>query len=108
MKKAICALLVLAMAMGTIGPWTPTAAAGESRTLEEKFRHNSPVPAMVVLFPLALAAFVVDVPIYLVSRKQPLTNGLMQVELIDGYNPITDHHSGGEADQHGLDVTGGY
>jgi hypothetical protein len=108
MKKAICSLLVLAMAIGTIGPWTPTAAAEEPRTLEEKFRHNSPVPATAVLFPLALTAFVVDVPIYLVSRKQPITNGLMQVELIDGYNPITNHHSRGETDQHRLDVAEGY
>jgi hypothetical protein len=87
MKKAICALLVLAMATGSLGLW---------------------VPAMVVLFPLALTAFTADVPIYLVTRKQPLTNGLMQVELIDGYNPITGQHSSDEADQHSVDVTDSY
>ncbi len=108
MKKAICALLVLAMATGSLGLWTPPAAAEEPKTLEEKFRHHSPLPAVVVLFPLALTAFTADVPIYLITRKQPLTNGLMQVEIVDGYNPITDQHSSDEVDQHAVDVTDSY
>jgi hypothetical protein len=108
MKKAICALLVLAMATASFALWTPPAAADQPRTLGQKFRHYSPLPATVVLFPLALTAFTADVPIYLLTRQQPLTYGLTQAELVDGYNPITDKNSGNNVDEHAVDVTDSY
>lgn len=88
--------------------FVPQAAADEPKTNEERFRHNSPLLATAVLVPLGLAAFVIDVPIYMLTRKQPCTDGLTEAELIDGYNPMTGDTSGEHADVHTEASAGAY
>ncbi|OGP87386.1 MAG: hypothetical protein A2Y95_04950 [Deltaproteobacteria bacterium RBG_13_65_10] len=93
MKKGISVFLIAVLVAAALGPLAPRARADEPKTLEHKFRHHSPLPATIMLLPLGLAAFTIDVPIYMVSRQQPMTYALTKVELIDGYNPMTGGRS---------------
>jgi hypothetical protein len=107
MKKVIYALLAISMTIGlTLG--APPASAEEPKTLEEKWRHNSPLTAAVLLNPLGIAAFAIDVPIYIVARKQPMTYAMTQMELVDGYNPMTSESSAEETERHQVMVTDSY
>jgi hypothetical protein len=94
MKKGICVFLVAALVAAVLGPLATRARADEPKTFEQEFKHHSPLPAAIVLLPLGLAAFTIDVPIYMVSRTQPMTHALTEAELIDGYNPMTGERSG--------------
>ena len=112
MKKAICAILVAALAVGALGPLAAPARAEEVKfdNRGEEFRHNSPLFGPVVLFPVNLVGFIMDVPIFLVSRQQPFTDGLTEMKLINGYNPLTSTWSeeAKHPDQDGdMDVSGG-
>jgi len=108
MKKWISVLVAIAILLG--GPIlsaTP-ASADEDDTMGEQWRHDSPLTAGVLLNPVALTAFFADVPIYIVARKQPFTAGLTEMDLIDGYNPITGEKSGEQYDPHEADITDNY
>jgi hypothetical protein len=94
MKKGICVFLVAALVVAALGPLAPRARADEPKTFEQEFKHHSPLPAAIVLLPLGLAAFTIDVPIYMLSGTQPMTYALTEAELIDGYNPMTGQRSG--------------
>jgi len=110
MKKAICAILVAALAAGTLGPLATPARADEEKfdNRGEEFRHNSPLFGPLVLYPVSLIGFAFDVPIFLTTRQQPFTDGLTEMELIGGYNPMTSTWSDEAKQPHqDLDVSGG-
>jgi hypothetical protein len=111
MRKQIRAFVVatgLCATLATPGLLVPQALADEPRTTEERFRHDSPLLATVVLVPVGIVAFAIDVPIYMLTRKQPLTDGLTEAELIDGYNPMTGDTSGEHEDVHDEADAGAY
>ena len=62
----------------------------------------------VELTPIALTAFLADVPVFLLIREQPFTAGLTEIELVDGNNPITGEKSGAQYDPHEVDITDNY
>ena len=110
MKKAICAILVAALAAGALGTFAVPAAAADPMEQDrgERFRHNSPLFGPIVLYPVSLVGFIMDVPIYLTTRYQPFTDGLTDMKLIDGYNPMTSTWSKeAKHPSHEIDATGG-
>lgn len=112
MKKAICAILVAALAAGALGPFASPARADEVKYANrgEEFDHNSPLFGPIVLYPVSLVGFALDVPIFLTARKQPFTDGLTEMKLINGYNPITSTWSEEAKHPHqdmDMDVSGG-
>ena len=112
MKKAICAILVAALAAGALGPLAAPVRAEEEKfdNRGDEFDHNSPLFGPVVMVPVGLVSFLMDVPIFLTARKQPFTDGLTEMKLINGYNPITSTWSdeAKHRDQGGdMDVSGG-
>ena len=109
MKKAICAILVAALAAGALGTFAaPAAADSTEQNRGERFRHNSPLFGPIVLYPVSLVGFIMDVPIYLMTRHQPFTDGLTDMKLIDGYNPMTSTWSKeAKHPSHEIDATGG-
>ena len=44
----------------------------------------------------------------ILTREQPFTAGLTEIELVDGHNPITDERSGAQYDPHKVDITDNY
>ncbi len=109
MKKGISAFLAAVLVAAVLGPLAPRARADEPKTFEQKFKHHSPLPAAIVLLPLGLAAFTIDVPIYMVSRTQPMTYVLTEAELLDGYNPMTGERSGEQKPaEHSSEAAGAY
>jgi len=110
MKKAICAILVAALAAGAFGPLASPLRAEEEKfeNRGQEFQHNSPFFGPIVLYPVSLIGFAFDVPIFLTTRQQPFTDGLTEMKLIDGYNPMTSTWSkDSEHAEHQMEVTGG-
>lgn len=108
MKKLMSAILAAALILGGAMISAPAASADENNTVEHRWRHRSPATAGLIINPIAVTAFLVDAPIYVLVREQPLTAGLAELELIDGYNPVTGEKSGAQYDSHTVDITENY
>ena len=110
MKKTIRAILVAALAVGALGPFASPLRAEEEKfeNRGEEFNHNSPLFGPIVLYPVSLIGFAMDVPIFLTMRQQPFTDGLTEMKLINGYNPMTSTWSKeSEQAHHDMEVSGG-
>ena len=108
MKRLTSALITIALLFGTPVFFASPAMAHDAGPLEKDWRHHSPFTAGLVITPLALTAFLADVPVYLLIHEQPFTAGLTEMELVDGYNPVTGGKSGAQYDPHGVDITDNY
>lgn len=108
MKRLTGALMAIALLLGTPVFFASPAMAHDAGSLEKDWRHHSPFTAGLVITPIALTAFLADVPVYLLIREQPFTAGLTEMELVDGYNPVTGDKSGPQYDPHGVDITDNY
>ena len=108
MKRLICALIAIGLLFGTPTFFASPAMAHDAGTVEKDWRYHSPFTAGLVITPIALTAFLADVPVYLLIREQPFTAGLTELELVDGNNPITGEKSGAQYDLHEVDITDNY
>ncbi len=108
MKRLTSALIAIALLLATPVFFASPAMADDAGTLEKDWRHRSPFTAGLVITPIALTAFLADVPVYLLIREQPFTAGLTEIELVDGYNPITGDKSGAQYNPHEVDITENY
>ncbi len=108
MKRLTGALIAIALLIGTPVFFASPALAHDGGALEKDWRHHSPFTAGLVITPIALTAFLADVPVYLLIREQPFTAGLTEMELVNGNNPITGDKSGAQYDPHKVDITDNY
>lgn len=108
MKRLTSALIAIAVLLGAPVIFASPAMAQDADSLEKNWRHHSPFTAGLVITPIALTAFLADVPVYLLTHEQPFTAGLTEMELVDGKNPITGDKSGPQDDPHGVDITDNY
>ncbi|MDP3936976.1 MAG: hypothetical protein Q8R92_02435 [Deltaproteobacteria bacterium] len=101
------ALIAVAMVFSLAVAAAPPAFAEDTDTVASEWRDRSPLTSSL-LYPLSLTAFFADLPIWLLAREQPFTYGMTEMELVDGYNPVTDSYTHDALKPHDMDVTAGY
>ena len=107
MKRWLNALIAVTMVLSLGTALAAPAFAHDSESAASDWRHHSPFTSSL-LYPIALTAFFADVPIWMLSREQPFTYGLTEMEMTDGYNPVTDQWTHNAVNPHDMDVTADY